>query len=358
MSRESFEKMLRTDIPDISGKELWIFGAGNTANLYYNGLQRLEQEGFVISGYVDNNKDKWGKEFNGKTVVSLASLENVKDKICILLCSIQGNVVKAVSEQLKAAGFMYYLIDDVVLKQHADKVMEVYDLFEDDESRELYEILTKERLTGEGKYMPVDPNEQYFALPPFAVNSPGEVFVDCGSYVGDSVERYLWRKEGVFKKIIAFEPDNHNVEAMNYRIDRLKKEWGLDKDKIVVYAKGVSDKCYTAVVERNEENNGFSSKIKNENNDISEENVVSIDDFIKEPISYLKADIESWEYKMLCGAAKSIEQYKPKLAICIYHNAVDFYELPLLVKKLLDSYKISIRHHNYTLSETVLYAWI
>ncbi len=358
MSRESFEKMLRTDIPDISGKELWIFGAGNTANLYYNGLQRLEQEGFVISGYVDNNKDKWGKKFNGKTVVSLASLEDVKDKICILLCSIQGNVVKAVSEQLKAAGFMYYLIDDVVLKQHADKVMEVYDLFEDDESRELYEILTKERLTGEGKYMPVDPNEQYFALPPFAVNSPGEVFVDCGSYVGDSVERYLWRKEGVFKKIIAFEPDNHNVEAMNYRIDRLEKEWGLDKDKIVVYAKGVSDKCYTAVVERNEENNGFSSKIKNENNDISEENVVSIDDFIKEPISYLKADIESWEYKMLCGAAKSIEQYKPKLAICIYHNAVDFYELPLLVKKLLDSYKISIRHHNYTLSETVLYAWI
>ena len=358
MSRESFEKMLRTDIPDISGKELWIFGAGNTANLYYNGLQRLEQEGFVISGYVDNNKDKWGKEFNGKTVVSLASLEDVKDKICILLCSIQGNVVKAVSEQLKAAGFMYYLIDDVVLKQHADKVMEVYDLFEDDESRELYEILTKERLTGEGKYMPVDPNEQYFALPPFAVNSPGEVFVDCGSYVGDTIERFLWKKEGVFKKIIAFEPDTHNVEAMNYRIERLEKEWSFGKDKIVVYAKGVSDKCLKAEVERYDTNNGLGSKISSSDSAEEGDDIVALDDFLKEPYTFLKADIESWEYKMLQGAVKGIREYKPLLAICIYHNVVDFYEIPLLIKSINKDYKISIRQHNHVNSDTVAYAWI
>ena len=38
MSRENIEKVLMENITDIKNKEIWIFGAGNTASLYYNGL--------------------------------------------------------------------------------------------------------------------------------------------------------------------------------------------------------------------------------------------------------------------------------------------------------------------------------
>jgi len=48
---------------------------------------------------------------------------------------------------------------------------------------------------------------------------------------------------------------------------------------------------------------------------------------------FTKADIESYEYQMLLGAAEAISARKPKLAICIYHNAVDFVQIPLLIKK-------------------------
>ena len=86
--------------------------------------------------------------------------------------------------------------------------------------------------------------------------------------------------------------------------------------------------------------------------------IVSLDKFVKEPYTFLKADIESYEYKMLQGAREGIKKYKPLLAICIYHNAVDMYTIPLLVKKILPEYKIAIRHHLDDLSETVMYAWI
>lgn len=85
---------------------------------------------------------------------------------------------------------------------------------------------------------------------------------------------------------------------------------------------------------------------------------VKLDEFLTEPYSFLKADIESYEYQMLLGAEKSIRKFKPLLAVCIYHNAVDFYSIPILVKQILPEYRLAIRHHKDTLGETVLYAWV
>lgn len=61
---------------------------------------------------------------------------------------------------------------------------------------------------------------------------------------------------------------------------------------------------------------------------------------------------------MLLGAEKGIKKYKPKLAVCIYHNAVDFYFIPLLIHSFVPEYKFAVRHHSYELDETVLYVWI
>ncbi|MBR6223507.1 MAG: FkbM family methyltransferase [Lachnospiraceae bacterium] len=357
MSREKLCSFLKKDIPQIEGKKLWIFGAGNTSVLYYNGLMRLEKEGFYIEGYVDNDSTKWGQTFNGKTVVSLDSLENRKNEICILICSIQAKVIKALSEQLDQKGYLFYLIDDVILKLHFQQVMSVYDSFEDDKSRDLYEDLIYERISGAGRLFETDCREQYFALPHFEMNNPNEVFVDCGAYVGDTLERYIFKKEGVFRKIICFEPDPHNYQAMEERIQRLKLEWGLDDDKIQIHNEGVSDIARNVAVERYGKNNGLGSHVViGSDNDSGR--VVSLDDAISERYTFLKADIESFEYNMLLGAKKGIQNNKPLLAICIYHNVVDFYEIPKLIKEFDLNYKLSIRQHSPVLSDTVLYAWI
>lgn len=58
------------------------------------------------------------------------------------------------------------------------------------------------------------------------------------------------------------------------------------------------------------------------------------------------------------GAENGLRKYRPLLAVCIYHNAVDFYSIPLLIKRILPEYKLAVRHHLDDLSETVVYAWI
>ena len=78
-----------------------------------------------------------------------------------------------------------------------------------------------------------------------------------------------------------------------------------------------------------------------------------------EKATFIKLDIEGWEQAGLDGAAFVIEQYKPKLAICIYHYFNDIFEIPLHLMNNYPFYDYYIRHHHLgTLpaNETVLYA--
>lgn len=357
MSRDSLLSVLSNDCKEVLKRELWIFGAGMTARLYINGLKRLEKDGLYIKGYIDNNPDKWGGEFDGKEIVSLNSLMDKKEDVFILICSYYSNVINQIKKQLGENGFSFAGIDEIIFGLHRDDVLMVYDMLSDEESKGIYQKLIEKRVHGDDSDLPTANSEQYFGVNRFISNNPNEVFVDCGSYVGDTIERYIWRNEGVFGKIIAFEPDPHNITAMKYRIDRLSKEWGFDIDKISIFEKGVADVNRKASVDRSDINNGFSSNLSLSDEDEGED-IVALDNVINYPISYLKADIESWEYYMLLGAEEIIKKYTPKIAVCIYHNAVDFYEIALLIKKIVPNYNISIRHHSTTLCETVLYAWV
>ncbi len=61
---------------------------------------------------------------------------------------------------------------------------------------------------------------------------------------------------------------------------------------------------------------------------------------------------------MLRGASTFIKKYKPLMAICLYHKPKDFFELPLYIHTLVPDYKMSIRHHTYSDTDTVLYCYL
>ena len=181
--------------------------------------------------------------------------------------------------------------------------------------------------------------------------------MDCGAFIGDTLEKFIWAHDGAAKRIAAFEPDAKNRLALEKRVRRLSEEWKVEPDKIIVYPYVVSDKSSVSYLRRHCDK-GSDSSIASEPDDKTEEiKVVALDDILLEGYTFIKADIESYEYKMLLGAAKTIRKYKPCLAICIYHNAVDFYSIPLLVKELCPDYKLIIRHHSLSFTETLLYAW-
>ena len=87
--------------------------------------------------------------------------------------------------------------------------------------------------------------------------------------------------------------------------------------------------------------------------------IVSLDEYFKEShIDFLKADIESYEMDMLCGAEKLIRRCHPNIAICIYHNASDMYQILLWLDNLDIGYKFDVRHHSVDYDELVLYAYL
>jgi hypothetical protein len=54
-------------------------------------------------------------------------------------------------------------------------------------------------------------------------------------------------------------------------------------------------------------------------------------------------DIEGAELKALAGARKTIESYRPELAVCVYHLNNDIYEIPRYIKSINPGYRCVIR---------------
>lgn len=340
-----------------------VWGCGNTSMLYQNAFEREKIEPFA---YADNNTEKQKSGFMGKRVLCANDLIALsKDKsikpVMVLINSSNPGVVKALEEQLDNISLKHITVDKYLFFKNSDKILKAYDLLSDDTSKFVYETVILGRLNNEN----IDPklicDNQYFALPEFSIRSSDEIFVDFGAFVGDSAERYIWERMGVFKKIYAFETDERNFNAMCCRVDRLKREWAIGDDKIELVKAGIGRETRNASFTTRESDNSSlgASLTKCDTNFDSTVKIYSVDDYFKNKnISFLKADIESYEYDMLLGAENTIKKCKPKIAVCIYHNASDMYSIPLLISSFNPEYKFAVRHHYSDFySETVLYAY-
>ena len=295
---------------------------------------------------------------NGVEIIAPSDVVD-RENALVLICSPQPKVNAVVSKQLNDLGLKNLNVYGYFFALHSPEILDCADQLDDDESASVYSTMIGFHLKPEtdlwAAMLPFTP-DGYFALPPFEDMLTDEVFVDCGAYVGDTVETYLFKRTGMFGKIFAFEPDSRNFKALSARSRRLIEEWALDDGRINIVNAGVGRKTETLFVHRADSNLGHSLSNSADAGDTV--NVVALDDyFLDQRISFLKADIESYELDMLKGAEKIIRRDRPKMVICIYHNAVDFYSIPLLVKEFRPDYKLMIRHHSLSFTETVLYAW-
>lgn len=121
--------------------------------------------------------------------------------------------------------------------------------------------------------------------------------------------------------------------------------------------------CCRLSFETNRENPD-SSKIASLNHSDSDETIVTdaitIDAYIEKSrikkIDFIKLDIEGSELEALRGAANTLKQHRPQLAVCIYHSTDDLIDVPLFLGQTLVNYHYRLRHYSASIWDSVLYA--
>ena len=224
---------------------------------------------------------------------------------------------------------------------NASEWLKLYQLMSDEESKMTLIDIVRYRLTADPVYMKgysVRLNQQYFED---FMNYSSEVFVDIGGFDGDTTEEFC-RRYNNYKKVFLFEPSEENISAA---ISRLSKLFRIEFIQC-----GLSDK--TGQLSFNP--TAGSASAVTENGDTTIE-VTTLDFKIKEPVSFIKMDIEGWELKALEGSRNHIINDNPKLAIAVYHNSKDFYEIPNFILSINPHYDLYLRHYTEGWSETVMY---
>jgi FkbM family methyltransferase len=251
----------------------------------------------------------------------------------------------------------------VEIEENQGKINKVRSLLADSLSRFVYDTALEARYTynlGE-RYkliLKIFTDDQYFPerIPSF-LPSKHEVFIDGGAYDGDTARKFIKNCGGEYEQIYSFEPEPTNFT----KLERLASDY----QNFTCYKKGLYS-TETVLEFSSYTPNLGSSTLKNlrrgymleEDCKSVKTEVCAIDNIIHTPVTFIKMDIEGSELEALKGASLTITQYKPKLAICIYHKIEDFWEIPLYINSLVPEYKFYICHHDpfFGLNETVLYA--
>ena len=288
------------------GLKIIIYGAG------YYGKQVFDlcfSSGLQVEFFCDADKNKWGSQIQGITIISTDKLkEIVKDHLIVV-----------------SPKYAYKEIVDKLIKMGI-------------KSENIYKYID---------YICVVSKEQYFDDDIIQFED-GEIFIDGGCLNLDTSKIFASKMKAcgcTFEKIYAFEPDGTNYQTC---MDRSKciGFGGLEMINAGLWSKN-------GLASFSSEGTGSSHIIFQGGGYIR---TVTLDSAINDKVTFIKMDIEGAELEALKGARNTILKYKPKLAICIYHKDEDIWKIPYFIKNLVPEYRLYIRHYSNWILETVLYA--
>ncbi|WP_417237264.1 FkbM family methyltransferase [Bizionia paragorgiae] len=333
-------------------EDVYILGT----NKYGNAIALwLQNRNITVSGYINDYIEN--KIFNNLPVVSS---KHQFIQSAIINCIVEGRTIDAqknieklnplkstdyfglqytYSTELPAVDFLTET-DEII--DHKDSYIALYNHLSDETSKQHLERIINFRLNRDINFLKDFEfilHQQYFEE--FVKLKDSTSFVDGGGFDGATTKQFV-NKYPNFIKIFYFEPTE---KSFQHSMQNLKNLSG-----ITYFKKGLWNK---ETVLRFDETLSSANKItKTGSVDIE---TVTLDEVINEPIGYVKFDIEGAEKQALVGAKNIIKKYKPKLAICVYHNQSDFLDIPEIVLSYHKDYKIYLRHYTQGVFETVMY---
>lgn len=322
---------------------IFIWGTGWRAEQVFN--QFNFDDLFDIIGFIDNDSNKWGKDFFGKKIYEPAILQNSQfDKVVILVDNYEGIV---------------YQINEILGEKSADRI-ENYKYFYKQELIARYENSSNPEIQEALQYIRekdleifnYDFTEKYKKLHIVPIFDSS-----CGMY-------YVWHKNkrlyfakllDTSEKVIEYyrqlliEQDEHSPHRY------VTEEFNVEEGDVVVDA-GAAEGIFALESTDNavriyliEADQPWIEALEETFRDYRDKVVIipkyltsmdrgilaTLDSLIKEPVNFIKMDIEGNEWDALQGAERLIGKSENlKCSICSYHSDYD----EILIKDVLGGY--------------------
>jgi len=335
---------------------VYIFGAYKVgASL----ARECRRKGVEVLGFIDNDSSKHGQfvedipvylqhkdHLVGKTVVVASG--RYTNEICNTLdaedCSIfnMHELQYLLDLGHQAEGHFRSFLSNLFSEKL--KFISAFLALDDEQSRKVYDGLISMRLSMSTRH--VDKFKSPFSMEYLDVMfvQPGDLnsYIDVGAYNGDTLDR-LESALGYSNKAYLFE-----VEAQPYfdSMDKYK-----NRPEIHVLNFGLSDKLGKRAYS-GQYSFDLHGKQQVQTTCIQ---VLPLDLLDLSEVSLIKIDVEGSEGSVIAGARNTIKKAHPKMAICAYHRASDYWKLISDIKAICPDYKVGMRHYSDILDDTTIY---
>lgn len=362
-----------SDVPDLAAiagcfkdRPVVIYGAGDYGSSIHQVFSRY---GIVVQAFLDIKAQSGDMLFGIPVYRADDGLidARLKEECVVVAALVKDHATRhEIHEFIRACGFneivdaqslrchwVYFdnkpessTLFEHVRKQSAD-IMRCFDLFSDDESINIYKVNVTAHLSrtydnciesvGSRQYFPDD----------IPLNKGYARFVDCGGYIGDTIDQLIEYKACV-ESVAVFEPNLDNFSKLSEHMEGYRSRI----PGIYLWPCAVSDKTQILFMDYE----GGSSTL-NSDNRVNYVQCVSLDDVLKNfAPTFIKMDVEGEEHRTIIGAENNIKRHRPDLAICVYHCVNHLWDIALLINSWDLGYKFYLKAHNSFTMETVLYA--
>ena len=336
---------------DVENKSVWealkdtkdpiiMYGTGNGADKVFEVFKELNIE---VTGVTASDGFVRERYFHDFRVMPINDFFEKYEKFTIVVTfgSSRPEVIENIKELSKKQTVLVpcvpvignEIFDRKFLEENEEKLNKAYSLLADEKSKEVFKNYVNFEFSGKLEYLFKMESEFSDAFNDYLTLGEHENFIDIGAYRGDTVEQFLSFTDGKYDNILAVEPDSKTYKKLVENCKALKNFEAINGavsaiDGTVEFSNAAGRQSTI----------GSGVEIPSFTLDKLAEKFVP---------TYIKIDAEGAEIDIINGGKNLISEYKPKIKIATYHKNSDIFEIPILLNKLNEDYKIYMCHHPY-----------
>lgn len=335
-----------------------MWGGGISGSLV---VRELIASGMHPLFAVDSNRRKWGTVLEGG--VSVVSPDELKEfSGTLYIACAGGTALKNRLREFRDLDTNYELNWLVNARRfvpywraHPKKLLNFRSRLRGQDSKRLLDLICQESPPTNNEIKSLSVLSDYFNHPRIKKPQPGHVII-CGASVGEEVDSVMRCLEGsAFALLVEPNPVSarqlRNSPAFTENFSKfrlLEKALGRKEESAFLRVNGVSSRVNLS----GEENPGlgFSAELVD----------VTTLDLIwshNQPVQIITLDVEGDELAVLEGAVGTIEKWSPILAVSVYHQEQDLFEITDFLDSMAVDWEYELSLLDFGVNDLTLFAF-